>query len=100
MYMNHNSRGLFIAGFKDSTARYDAPSLEVFVKDVINCDPSYLRIAEDGQEGDLASLIDALEDGALLSNWFGNFLSAKQQEGVEDVWFLLKNQQQLLAQER
>ena len=68
----------------DAQAGYAIEDLEGFVKSVIAGCTSSCYIAADGEDGDLASLIAALEDGALLAEWFGGE-SEDETEAVEEV---------------
>lgn len=75
----------------DAQAGYALEDLEGFVKSVITGCTSSCYIAADGEDGDLASLIAALEDGALLAEWFGCGESEDdaQREAVEEVHAVL-----------
>lgn len=76
----------------DAQDGYAVEDLEGFVQSVIDGCTSSLYIATDGWDGDLASHIAALEDGALLADWFGGSDSEDeteeqraQREAVEEV---------------
>lgn len=74
----------------DETDGYAVEDLEGFVNSVIIGCTSSLYIAADGEDGDLSSLLNALEDGALLADWFGGSEDETeeqraQREAVEEV---------------
>lgn len=76
----------------DAQAGYAVEDLEGLVKSVIAGCTSSCHIAADGEDGDLVSLIAALEDGAVLADWFGSEESEDeteeqraQREAVEEV---------------
>lgn len=81
----------------DAEAGYALEDLEGFIRSIIDGHTSSLPIAEDGKEDDLASLISALEDGALLAEWFGDqdnedetAEQRAQREAVEEAHDLLR----------
>lgn len=69
----------------DEADGYGGEDLEGFVKSVIVGCTSSCYIAADGEDGDLASHIAALEDGALLGDWFGRDEHPANQSAVEEV---------------
>ena len=69
----------------DAQAGYAIEDLEGFVKSVIAGCTSSCHIAADGEDGELASHIAALEDGALLADWFGRDEHPANQSAVEEV---------------
>lgn len=69
----------------DADAGYAVEDLEDFVKSVIVGCTSSCYIAADGEDGDLASHIAALKDGALLGDWFGRDEHPANQSAVEEV---------------
>lgn len=64
----------------DTQANHTVEDLEGFVRSVIASCTSSLYIAPAGEDGDLSSLIAALEDGALLAEWFGSSDSEDETE--------------------
>lgn len=82
----------------DSEAGYAVECLEGFVRSVIDGCTCSLFIAADGEDEDIAEHLAALEDGALLAEWFGAQDSEgetedqrAQREAVEEVHDVLSN---------
>jgi len=65
----------------DEQAGYAIEDLEGFVRSVIDGCTCSLWIAEEGEQDELKDHINALEDGALLAEWFGVQDSEDETEG-------------------